>query len=76
MNIHFVVFGVKMTNGLLVGTNVSQVHTTSIFGVEYGQRPHKRRKPSYLIAKCHNPETTQSKYKWWVQKYSYVLVRR
>ena len=52
-----------MTNGLLVGTNVSQVYTTSIFGVEYGRRSYKRRKPSYLIAMCQNPETTQSKYK-------------
>jgi hypothetical protein len=51
-----------MTNGPLVGTNGSQVHTTSIFGVEYGRCPYKRRKPSYLTAKCHNPETTQSKY--------------
>jgi len=52
-----------MMNGLLVGTNVPQVYTTSIFGVEYGRSPYKRRKPSYLIAKCDNPEITQSKYK-------------
>jgi hypothetical protein len=65
-----------MTNGLLVGTNVSQVHTTSIFGVEYVRRPYKRRKPSYLTAKCQNPDTTQTKHKWWVQKYSDVLVRQ
>lgn len=65
-----------MMNGLLVGTNVPQVYTTSIFGVEYGRSPYKRRKPSYLIAKCDNPEITQSKYKWWVRMYSDVLVRR
>jgi hypothetical protein len=50
-NIHFVVFGVMMTNGILVGTNVSQIPTTSIFGAEYGRCPYKCRIPCYMTAK-------------------------